>query len=108
MTEDVWKQDYAKSLGVFLNGRGIPSRGPRGEVLIDDNFYLMFNAHHEPLTYKIPEDRYGGNWTKVIDTAENLMRNGETNQSEEISTNTIVVESRSVVVLKQPKPQTKG
>ena len=106
MTEEIWKQDYAKSLGVFLNGRGIPSRGPRGEVLTDDNFYLIFNAHHEPIAYKLPEEKYGSHWVKVIDTSENLMVNGDLKEAKQVTLNTIVVEGRSVVVLKQPKPQT--
>src|SRR5688500_9219890 len=45
MTDEIWNHDYAKSLAVFLNGRGIRSRGPKGEVLTDDSFYIIFNAH---------------------------------------------------------------
>ena len=44
MSEDEWAAGFSKSLGVFLNGRAIPSRGPRGERILDDSFYVIFNA----------------------------------------------------------------
>jgi len=57
MTEENWNQDYAKSLGVFLNGKGIHSMGPKGEVIVDDNFYIIFNAHHDGLPFKLPPQK---------------------------------------------------
>jgi isoamylase len=49
MSEEQWTQVFAKSLGVFLNGEAIASRGPQGDRIRDDSFYVLFNAHHEPL-----------------------------------------------------------
>jgi isoamylase len=65
-----WKQDFAKSLGVFLNGHGIRGRDPQGKRIIDHNFYLIFNAHHESITFILPGIKYGENWLKVLDTAD--------------------------------------
>jgi glycogen operon protein len=59
MGEENWNHDFAKSLGVYLNGYGLRSSGPKGEKIIDDNFYIIFNAHSEPLSYKLPSERYG-------------------------------------------------
>ena len=47
MSEEDWQAGFAKSLGVFLNGRGIPTPNERGEQVVDDSFYVMFNASHE-------------------------------------------------------------
>ncbi len=98
MTVENWRHDYAKSLGVFLNGHDIKFKGPRGEKIIDDSFYIIFNAHYDTLEYTLPSEKYGKQWTKVLDTAENLV-DEETGlyQAEEM----IMVQSRSVMVLKQ-------
>ncbi|WP_353130341.1 glycogen debranching protein GlgX [Parapedobacter pyrenivorans] len=69
MPDESWEQDFARSLGVFLSGHGIRSVGEKGEQLVDDNFYLMFNAHHDVLDFVLPkEKKYGHTWEKVIDT----------------------------------------
>ena len=73
MDHEHWSHDFAKSLAVFLNGRGIQSVGSKGEKIMDDDFYLLFNAHHEPLTYRLPPARYGAGWIKVLDTAEGFL-----------------------------------
>ena len=104
MTEENWKHDFAKSLAIYLNGRGLRTQGPKGEILIDDNFYIIFNAYYEPLQYKLPFEKYGDHWVKVIDTATGLMSE-ESFVKEYDSKDTVAVDGRSVVVLKQPKFQ---
>jgi glycogen operon protein len=42
----------------------------RGERVLDDSFYVMFNAHHEPLDFVMPEAKWGECWTIVLDTNE--------------------------------------
>jgi glycogen operon protein len=49
MTRRNWSHDFAKSLAVFLNGKGLRSRGPSGEQIVDDSFYVIFNAYHGPI-----------------------------------------------------------
>jgi glycogen operon protein len=100
MTQENWNNDFAKSLAVYLNGRALRTQGPKGEAITDDNFYIIFNAHHEPLRYKIPVRKYGRNWYKIIDTAANYIEDEwSTKQETKVS---VTVEGRSVVVLKQP------
>ena len=45
MSDEDWQAGFAKSLGVFLNGDAIPTPNERGERVVDDSFYVMFNAH---------------------------------------------------------------
>jgi isoamylase len=59
MSEENWKVGFAKSLMVYLNGAGIPNRGPRGEAIVDDSFLLCFNAHHEPMRFTLPSGSFG-------------------------------------------------
>ena len=47
MSDGDWQAGFAKSLGMFLNGDAIPTPNERGERVIDDSFYVMFNAHHD-------------------------------------------------------------
>ena len=68
MSEQDWTAGVAESLGVFLNGQAIPTPNERGERIIDDSFYVMFNAHHESLTFQLPGAEWGQRWTQVMDT----------------------------------------
>jgi isoamylase len=72
MTEEDWKSGFAKSLAVFLNGKGLNTVDARGELLTDDSFYLMLNAHHEPLNFTLPVGDTGNSWVKILDTKDNL------------------------------------
>ncbi len=96
MSEKDWGLGYAKSLGIFLNGVTIPNPYPRGEPVKDDNFYLIFNAHHEALTFILPGTEWGTLWIKELDTNVGWLENKESFQAE----SQINVEGRSVVVLR--------
>ncbi|HYG16830.1 MAG TPA: glycogen debranching protein GlgX [Bacteroidia bacterium] len=99
MQDENWKHDFAKSLGVFLNGHGIHTHGNKGETIVDDNFYVIFNAHHEALKFRLPGPKYGTCWIKILDThtGEITNENGECKPGEEIE-----VQSRSTVLLMNP------
>jgi isoamylase len=68
MSEQDWQMGFAKSLGVFLNGRAIPTPNERGERIYDESFYVMFHAGHEPLEFTLPDDKWGSEWQVIIDT----------------------------------------
>ena len=70
MSEQDWGQDFAKSLGVYLNGGAIPNPNPKGEPVTDNSFYLIFNAHHEELVFTLPPDTWGVSWHKELDTSQ--------------------------------------
>jgi isoamylase len=67
MSEEDWNSCFPRSLGVFLNGKAIPTPDPHGEPVVDDSFYILFNAHYEAMTFKLPS-HWGDRWTKVVDT----------------------------------------
>jgi isoamylase len=70
MSEDDWTAGFAKSLAVFLNGDAIQSPSRRGERIRDQSFFLIANAHWEPLDFKLPEDSLGARWQVVVDTTQ--------------------------------------
>jgi isoamylase len=97
MTEEHWNNDFAKSLAIYLNGRGLHSVGPRGESVVDDSFFLIFNAYHESLDFTLPPPKYGRQWHRVLDTST------ATHEDETFEANDVVTaEGRSVIVLKHP------
>jgi glycogen operon protein len=70
MTEGDWGSLFAKSIAVFLNGEGIATPDRWGRTVVDDDFYLVFNQHHDTLEFSLPgELRERGAWRFVLDTA---------------------------------------
>ncbi|QEK51046.1 glycogen debranching protein GlgX [Pedobacter aquae] len=96
MDDEHWQHDFARSLAVYLNGKGIRSLSEQGEKIIDDDFYVMFNAHHDTIIYHLPPDKYSKKWLKVLDTSEATFDEETVLQSED----EIPVKGRSVVLLK--------
>ncbi|CAM3766826.1 glycogen debranching protein GlgX [Mucilaginibacter galii] len=98
LSDEHWNHDFAKSLAVFLNGRALRTRNEVGEAIIDDGFYVIFNAHWESVDYKLPDAVYAKSWTKIIDTAEEEVADTETYNAHDV----IPVAGRSIVVLHHP------
>jgi glycogen operon protein len=98
MSEEDWNTGFVKSLGVFLNGEGIVDPDSRGERIIDDSFYILFNSHHEPISFTLPAREWGRDWIKVLDTSEELPEEGEPKYR---AGRKIQVHSRSLVVLRR-------
>src|SRR5438477_10852878 len=67
MTDKDWVAGHERSLGVFLNGKGIPGHDERGQPLSDDSFLLVFNAHSLEVKWTLPK-QYGGPWRLLYDT----------------------------------------
>lgn len=70
MEEENWGDEFAKSFAVFLNGGALTDLRPRGERVINDTFYLIFNASWETVMFRLPAPQYGGQWQKILDTVE--------------------------------------
>ena len=97
MTPEEWSQDFARCLGVYLGGDALDETDAHGHALRDDSFLLLFNAHHEPISFRLPA--YGtGRWLALVDTAreDGLARDGEFAAGV-----TYPVEGRSLVLLQR-------
>ena len=102
MSDNDWQAGFAKSLAVFLNGRAIPTPNERGERIVDDSFYVMFNAHHEPLEFTLPEPKWGTKWIVLLNTADDSDHLTEEDQLVEIEARgKISVQSWSLVLLRR-------
>jgi glycogen operon protein len=106
MSEEDWRAGFAKSLGVFLNGRGIPTANERGEPVRDDSFYAMFNAHHEGVEFTMPEAKWGDGWVVVLNTAADTDYMSEDELGPEIAAGgQMHVEPWSLVLFKRIAPK---
>ncbi len=69
MTPQDWGVGYAKTLGMFVFGRGIRERDSSGQIPIDDSFFLIFNSYREPMEFRLPVKAWGQRWMVILDTA---------------------------------------
>jgi isoamylase len=98
MSEEDWRTCFTRSLGVFLNGKAIPTPDSHGEPIVDDSFFILFNAHYEEMTFKLPAT-WGDRWVKVVDTnhpVPDLREHRQIRASEEVR-----LESHSMIVLRR-------
>jgi isoamylase len=99
MTQRDWRNPAARSIGVFLNGDELQMTTPRGEDVRDESFLMLFNAHHDPLTFRMPTRRFGQRWELELSTADPEADGDEAPSwaaREELE-----VESRSIVLLRK-------
>ncbi len=101
MSEEDWTQAFAKSLAVYLNGDAIPNRSAHGERIVDDSFYLLFNAHWEALPFVVPDSLAEGEWLLELDTAAPETEPGTEKYR---GGDTVLVAGRALRVLRRPRP----
>jgi glycogen operon protein len=83
---------------MFLNGEEIASPDEKGQRILDESFLLLFNAHHEDVTFTLPNRRFGESWSLVLSTME---PDAEPNTIVIDALEDIVVGARSLVLLRR-------
>jgi glycogen operon protein len=69
MSDADWNAGHARCLGMGLPGDQITEIGERGERIAGDTFAILFNAHHEPISFRLGARRRDVRWTCAFDTA---------------------------------------
>ncbi|HVY81084.1 MAG TPA: glycogen debranching protein GlgX [Steroidobacteraceae bacterium] len=69
LTSEDWNTSFNRCLGVYMAGTAIERVDKRGRPVKDNNFLMLFNAHHEEIPFLLPEFHAGGAWLLVLDTA---------------------------------------
>jgi isoamylase len=82
-------------LGVFLNGAEIDAQTPEGELVVDDSFLILFNAHHEDAVFTLPPRRFGTRWVLELCTSDRAMDPRRTARDE------VSVQSRALCVYRR-------
>ena len=97
MTKSDWESG-GRTVGMFLNGEEIASPDEKGERILDESFLLLFNAHHEDVTFTLPNRRFGERWALVLSTTD---PDAEPNSVEVDALEDLVIGQRSLVLLRR-------
>jgi isoamylase len=98
MTQSDWRRGDARAIGVFLNGEEIPMKTMDGQPVVDASFLLLFNAHYEPIEFKLPTKRFGSRWQFALSTSEPEVSDASRSY---VARAAVPVESRSILVLRR-------
>jgi len=101
MEGEYWEKSSAHSIAVLLRGDAIPDRDARGEPVVDDTFYIVFNGYLRDRRARLP-GRAPEHYAVVIDTAADdpMPEAGRRLAAGE----SLTVTGRSVVVLRRIEP----
>jgi len=69
MNDADWSSTSARTIGMYLSGLGIRTRGPRGEHIVDESFLLLLHAGPEDCTVRLPGPPWAGGYVVEVDTA---------------------------------------
>lgn len=100
--DDEWTHDYARCLGLYLPGDGLGDWDERGHALEDDDFLLLFNAHHEEIPFVLPVLRENPVFEVLVDTA--LPQGQPTGGNQHPAEEPYPVLGRSLAVLRHRRP----
>jgi glycogen operon protein len=95
MTDKAWGDNFARCLGVMLNGQILDDMNKRGDPLVGDTLFLIFNSHHGTIQFRLPHRPQEGSWERLLDTAAPQVRGGSF-----LRDHTFRVQGRSVAVLR--------
>ena len=69
---------------------------------MDDTFYVMCNASHEPIEFTLPEAKWGGQWSVLLETVDSGDVLDEERPGNELEAGgKLRVESWSLIVLRR-------
>ncbi|MGH7915482.1 MAG: glycogen debranching protein GlgX, partial [Candidatus Binataceae bacterium] len=98
MTDQEWHQSEARCLGLYLQGDATNEDDDQGRPIVDDDFILLLNSHHEPIPFLLPSPGNRDAWRMVFDTARGnadvFFQGGEQ----------FPLEARSLALLTRVKP----
>ena len=73
-----WFDPTAETIGMYLDGQGIRSRGPQGERVVDDSFLLLLHTGLAAVDVVLPGGPWAAGWQVELDTrAEDGVGAGE-------------------------------
>jgi len=69
LTDADWFDSDLRTLGMYLDGRGLRNRGPHGERIVDDSYLIVLHSGDDLLSFALPEAPWATSYELVIDTA---------------------------------------
>jgi isoamylase len=69
MTDEEWHQPETRCLGLYLQGDATNEDDDRGRPVVDDDFILLLNSHHEQIPFLLPLPGDRDAWRVILDTS---------------------------------------
>ncbi|MDQ6848514.1 MAG: glycogen debranching protein GlgX [Actinomycetota bacterium] len=93
-----WFDTGLRSIGMYLDGRGLRHRGSRGEVITDDSYLLLLHADSDDGGFCLPGLPWASGYRMVVDTGQ---PSGEPATAEMIAAGAVLaVRSRTTMLLR--------
>jgi len=70
MAMDDWFDSANTTVGMYLDGRGLRHRGPRGEPVLDDSYLLVLHAGEQDCAFVLPGEPWAVSYRVVVDTSD--------------------------------------
>ena len=71
LTDTEWFDHSQQTICMYLDGRGIRTRGPRGELVVDDSFLVVLHAGPDDRELVLPSAPWASSYECVLDTSTN-------------------------------------
>jgi glycogen operon protein len=98
LTDADWFDAGLRSVGMYLDGRGLRHRDGRGQLIMDDSFLLVLNASDQGGRFTLPGAPWAGQYVPVVDTNR---RGGVPSSSRAIAGGTALrIGARTVLLLR--------
>ena len=102
MQEAQWGEDFARCVGLYIAGAELAETDARGRPLTDDDFMLLFNAHHEDMQFVLPPPLDRGTWRVQLDTGRVASSDGRLRHDGSVA---YPLGARSLAVLVREGPE---
>ncbi|MDP9118573.1 MAG: glycogen debranching protein GlgX [Actinomycetota bacterium] len=99
LSEQDWFDAGLRSIGMYLDGRGLRHRDARGEIIIDDSFLLVLHAGDAAGNFTLPGKPWASRYEIVVDTLAVSGLPAEASRHVAAGS-ALPVEARSVVLLR--------
>jgi glycogen operon protein len=70
MSADDWFDAGLRTIGMYLDGRGLRHRDRRGQVIVDDSYLLVLHSGDADAAFVVPGAPWASGYTVVLDTAQ--------------------------------------
>jgi isoamylase len=70
LTDSDWFDGGLRTIGMYLDGRGLRHRDRRGEVIVDDSYLLLLHAGDDGIAVTAPGAPWAGSYEIVLDSAQ--------------------------------------
>jgi isoamylase len=65
-----WFDPALRTIGMYLDGRGLRHRGRRGEPIRAQSYLLLLHSGEQPVTFALPGLPWADRYQAVVDTTE--------------------------------------